>query len=41
MKDNGKTIKHAVKENFGMWMAIFMKGNGKRTRQMVLVFIFM
>lgn len=41
MKDNGRIIKLAVKENFGMLMVIFMKGNGKKIRLMVLEYIYM
>ncbi len=29
LKVNGKIIKHMEKGNFGMWMEIFMKDNGK------------
>ena len=34
MKAIGNPIKHVEKENFGMWMEMYLKDNGKTIRQM-------
>ena len=41
MKESGKGIRHMVKENFIMWMVMFLKENGKKTKLMVMEFIHM
>jgi hypothetical protein len=39
-KGNGALTKQMVKESFGMLMAMYMRGNGRKIKRMAMAFTF-